>query len=113
MKLNKKVLSIFFVAMFAFVLAACDGLDTTLPTTEAPTTTEEVTTEAPTTTEEVTTEAPTTEAPTTTVEPTETTIEQNTGITTTEPTTVDLQPILDTVVAMYDDTLGDDTFVAE
>lgn len=119
MKLNKKVLSFFLIAIFAVVLVACDEVVTTLPTDEA--TTVEVT-EAPTTVGEVTTvedmttvegtEAPTTEMPTTEAPTTE---EPTTEAPTTEePTTVvDLKPVLDAVVAMYADTLDDFDFVAE
>jgi hypothetical protein len=58
MKFNKKFLSIFFIAVLAFVLVACGGTTTAAPTTAAPTT------EAPTTVAP-TTQAPTTAAPTT------------------------------------------------
>lgn len=77
----KKFLSLFLIAMFVFVLAACDGALTTLEPTDAPTT-EEVTT-VDTTTEEPT-DAPTTEAPTTEAPTTEapTTVEQTTADTT-------------------------------
>jgi len=121
MKFNKKLLSVFFIALFAIVLVGCDG-DTTLPIT-LPTTTEDTTTEAPTTTEGETTEAPTTtEGETTTEEPTteEPTTEEPTTEepTTEEPTTeeptlpVDIEAALDALIALYED-LEDDTYVVE
>ncbi len=89
--MRKKLLSIFFLALFAIALIGCDGNGvitgelTNLPTTEAPTS-EEPTTVAPTT-EEPTTVEPTTEEPTTEEPSTE---EPTTGDgTTEEPTTVE------------------------
>jgi len=100
MKINKKILSIFFIALLAIVLVGCDGdatsevttdpVTTEAPTTDEATTTEGQTTEAPST-DEVTTEAPTTgdgttETPTTGDTPT-TTEEQTPQPTTTEEQT--------------------------
>ena len=121
MKFNKKFLSFLLLALFAFALIGCDGDATTVEPTEVPTTvaptTEQPTTVAPTT-EEPTTVAPTTEEPTT-VEPTTeepTTVEPTTEEPTTEePTTeepIDLEALIDQVVATYADTLEDETFVA-
>lgn len=55
MKINKRFLSIFLIALLTIVLAACGNTTTQAPTTQAPTTTQGVTTEAPTTTAEPTT----------------------------------------------------------
>ena len=93
MKLNKKLLSFFLIAVFAIVLVACGGDGTTLQTTETQTTEQQ-------TTETQTTEEQTTETPTTAEQTTE------------EQSTVDLSPVLDQVVDMYEDTLGNDEFVA-
>lgn len=82
MKINKRFLSIFLIALLTIVLAACGNTTTEAPTTQAPTTTEGVTTEAPTTTEEPTT------------------------------TAVDLQDLLDQLATQYADTLDSDTYVA-
>lgn len=74
MKLSRKLLSVFVLVLFAFVLISCDGTATSEETTEVQTT-EEPATEAPTTdngetttndggtTDGTTTEAPTTEEP--------------------------------------------------
>jgi hypothetical protein len=88
MKFNKKLLSIFFIAMLTVVLAACGGTTTTeAPTTQAPTT-------AAPTTQAPTTQAPTTQAPTTTAEP------------------YDFTAAVAALKTHYADTLDSDTFEA-
>jgi len=82
MKFNKKVLSIFFIALLAIVLVACGGTTTTqAPTTVEPTT-QGPTTQAPTTV------APTTDAP------------------------IDLLALIEQLRNEYGDTLNDDDFIA-
>ncbi len=43
MKLSKKILSVFFLALFVFAIAACNGVDTTTDIEDTETTTEETT----------------------------------------------------------------------
>jgi ABC-type glycerol-3-phosphate transport system substrate-binding protein len=90
MKINKKILSVFFIALLAIVLVGCNG-DTTSEVTTDPVTTEAPTTDEATTTEGQTTEAPstgetTTEAPTTGDGTTETPTTGDTPTTTEEQT---------------------------
>ena len=117
MKFNKKILSIFFIALFAVVLVACGGTTTQAPTTQTPTT-QAPTTQAPTT-QAPTTQAPTTQPPTTqeptTQEPTTqppTTQEPTTQPPTTE-TPVVWTPIVAALKDYYSATLDNDDFVAE
>jgi len=110
MRINKKILSIFFLALFAITLIGCNGdatseTTTDSVTTEAPTTTEdnttvgETTTETPTTGEETTVEETTTEEQTpveTTTEDQTTSEEQTTEEQTTEEQTTEEQTPVET-----------------